>query len=372
MESYGELLKKTRKEKYLDFDTVSRETFISRDYIEALEDEKETAFPGESYLKGFLKNYAEYLGLNSERILQLYKSKALQESPVPLELTKKEHPKFLIPLIVSILSAILLAGAIVAIITINKRISNAKAEEAIKNAYVPKKYELTEAPLKEKLFVNDELVLGTKDGNIILKVAKTDGKFGLETPAAGIQMLELSETAELDVDGDGKAELIAYVEDLSTNGIDRGAQVDIRLKSAENVAIQSPDENSIMSTQQLSSEKKWIEILSDNRAYPFVLNATIRSETMFRYKMIPGSEPMNESFYASGEQLSLNVRNGIRIGIANGTSIGITIQANSRKYEKVFNNQDNFPGKNGEIVVKDIKWVKDTDGRYKLVVIDID
>lgn len=370
MESYGELLKKTRQEKYLDFDTISRETSITRNYLEALESESETAFPGDTYLKGFLKSYAEYLGLDTDRVMQLYRSKILQEAPVPVELTSHEPPKFLLPLIISVCSLLVISGIVICAVLIHNKIKAAEESEKAKS-YIPKVYVLTEDPLREKVFANDELEMGTADGNIRLKVATTDGKFGIETPSAGIQMVELSETSELDIDGDGKPELIVYVEDIGTNGIDRGAQVDIRLKSAENVAVVAPDESSIQKVEELPKGKKWTEILSDNRAYPFTLNATFRAETMLRYKMIPGSDPLNETFYSSGEQLSLTVKNGIRIGIANGNAVSIKIQANSRIYDKIFNGQD-FPGKQGEIIVKDLKWVKDTDGKYKLVVIEID
>jgi hypothetical protein len=29
-------------------------------------------------------------------------------------------------------------------------------------------------------------------------------------------------------------------------------------------------------------------------------------------------------------------------------------------------------GRPGQVLVQDIKWIKDTDGRYKLVVLDVD
>ena len=51
--------------------------------------------------------------------------------------------------------------------------------------------------------------------------------------------------------------------------------------------------------------------------------------------------------------------------------MNIKVQANSKIYDKIFNGQD-FPGTQGEIVVKDLKWIKDTDGKYKLVVIEVD
>ena len=110
MESYGALLKKAREEKKLDISDVERETSITRHYLEALENEDVSAFPGEPYLVGFLKNYATYLGLNGNDIIKLYHAIQLQQTPTPKELLEKHLPKFVIPLIV-ILSIAVVVGA---------------------------------------------------------------------------------------------------------------------------------------------------------------------------------------------------------------------------------------------------------------------
>ena len=77
MDSYGVLLKEAREAKNLDLDTVARETSIIRKYIEGLEEEDNSAFPGEAYLMGFLRNYSDYLGTDTETVLTLYKNKQL-------------------------------------------------------------------------------------------------------------------------------------------------------------------------------------------------------------------------------------------------------------------------------------------------------
>ena len=45
-------------------------------YIRALEDEAFEMLPSETYVKGFLRSYAEYLGLDGEEIVRRYKSEA--------------------------------------------------------------------------------------------------------------------------------------------------------------------------------------------------------------------------------------------------------------------------------------------------------
>ena len=101
MESYGEQLKRAREAKNLDLDTISRETSISAYYLEGLEAEDNGVFPGEAYMLGFLRNYADYLGLKSEVLLSLYRSKELQESPIPVGLIVRDKPGYFLPLLIT-------------------------------------------------------------------------------------------------------------------------------------------------------------------------------------------------------------------------------------------------------------------------------
>ena len=83
MESYGNLLRNARQVKNLDLDKISREISIERRYLEGLENEDNGVFPGEAYLTGFLRNYANYLDLDAEFLLKLYRNKQIQEAPLP-------------------------------------------------------------------------------------------------------------------------------------------------------------------------------------------------------------------------------------------------------------------------------------------------
>ena len=90
MESFGEILRTTRESKGIDIPKAERETSISKEYIIALETENVSAFPGEPYLIGFLRNYSEYLGLDSKNLISLYKAKMIQEAPIPEGLLKSK------------------------------------------------------------------------------------------------------------------------------------------------------------------------------------------------------------------------------------------------------------------------------------------
>ena len=83
MESFGKLLSEAREKKQLSYETVEAETKILKRYLEALEDEQLDVFSGETYILGFLRNYSDYLGCDTNHLISLYHAKILQETPVP-------------------------------------------------------------------------------------------------------------------------------------------------------------------------------------------------------------------------------------------------------------------------------------------------
>ena len=89
----GELLKEARLAKGYSVREVSEEIHIMSRYIDALERDDYSVFPGETYTTGFLTRYAEFLGLNPEDLLQQYRGVKLEYSETPLkELTEVTRP----------------------------------------------------------------------------------------------------------------------------------------------------------------------------------------------------------------------------------------------------------------------------------------
>ncbi|HOP28727.1 MAG TPA: DUF4115 domain-containing protein [Spirochaetota bacterium] len=89
MESIGEKLKQTRESKKLSLKDVSLETNLAPTFIEALEQEDFDKFPSETYILGFLKTYSEFLKIDADEMIQLYKGYKIGESQTPIEeLTK--------------------------------------------------------------------------------------------------------------------------------------------------------------------------------------------------------------------------------------------------------------------------------------------
>jgi cytoskeletal protein RodZ len=75
----GETLRQARLDKSVSLAEAARETRIRRSYLEALETEDVAALPPAVYARGFLRTYAEYLGLNAQAMLELYQPTARRE-----------------------------------------------------------------------------------------------------------------------------------------------------------------------------------------------------------------------------------------------------------------------------------------------------
>ncbi len=68
----GSSLRTAREQRKLDLADVEQVTHIRRKYLQALEDERFDVLPGEAYVKGFLRTYADQLGLDGQRFVEEY------------------------------------------------------------------------------------------------------------------------------------------------------------------------------------------------------------------------------------------------------------------------------------------------------------
>src|ERR1700749_2775236 len=71
----GNSLREARVRQGLDYPQVELATKIRAKYIRALEDEAFELLPSETYVKGFLRSYSEYLGLEGPLYVDDYNSR---------------------------------------------------------------------------------------------------------------------------------------------------------------------------------------------------------------------------------------------------------------------------------------------------------
>lgn len=69
MENIGNTLKQARLEKNISLEEIEKNTRIRKLYLEAIENEDWDVIPGTVYLRGFLRSYIKYLGLDEKEFL---------------------------------------------------------------------------------------------------------------------------------------------------------------------------------------------------------------------------------------------------------------------------------------------------------------
>src|ERR671917_1486785 len=71
----GERLREARMRQRVDVSEVERVTKIRAKYLRALESEEFDLLPGPTFVKTFLRTYAEYLDLDSRLLVEEYKQR---------------------------------------------------------------------------------------------------------------------------------------------------------------------------------------------------------------------------------------------------------------------------------------------------------
>ena len=85
MRKVGGILKNAREEKGLGFSEISEELKIQPKFLRALEEGNYKIFANRVHIKGFLKNYADFLGLNVSQILAFWRREYKDSAqPVPI------------------------------------------------------------------------------------------------------------------------------------------------------------------------------------------------------------------------------------------------------------------------------------------------
>jgi cytoskeleton protein RodZ len=113
----GNSLREARLRQGLDFPEIEQATKIRPKYLRALEDEQFDILPGQTYVKGFLRSYAEYLGLDGQLYVDEYNSRYIhvdEETPLRARSTSslgRAGPRFES-------SVVLMALAAIAILTL--------------------------------------------------------------------------------------------------------------------------------------------------------------------------------------------------------------------------------------------------------------
>lgn len=92
MTGLGDRLKEARKAKGYTLDDLQEITKIQKRYLSSIENEEFGTMPGSFYVRAFIKQYAEAVGLDADEMLSLYKGSAETAEVVEEEERQKVAP----------------------------------------------------------------------------------------------------------------------------------------------------------------------------------------------------------------------------------------------------------------------------------------
>lgn len=114
MKTAGEILTESRKSKNLTLEQAERETRIRKKVLKKLEDGDWTSLEP-TYIKGLLKNYANYLGLEEKKVLAFFRREYDEKKQTDgAKRLEKIRPRF--RLSPTLFTVILIAGLISAVV----------------------------------------------------------------------------------------------------------------------------------------------------------------------------------------------------------------------------------------------------------------
>lgn len=93
MTGIGAALREAREARGITYATAERETHIPRHHLQALEEERFEALHAAVYVRGFLRSYSQYLGLDSTELLALLPADAPPEDERLYPLSRLGHPR---------------------------------------------------------------------------------------------------------------------------------------------------------------------------------------------------------------------------------------------------------------------------------------
>jgi len=379
MESLGQKLRETREQHNFSIEQVARDTHISKQYLEALEQEDFSIIPGETYIIGFLRNYAEYLSLNPEELVALYKNIQIQEQPLPMtELLDRSRPKSSSRIIVvlAIILAVLGAGGyLIYRFVISPERQAAPQAAAAQEVSQPN----VRQPEGEELLFQDEAVTRWFDlddtigfplnGNTYrLQIVDIDRTLTIKVPGGTLDM-PIGQDRQLDVNGDGRNDLRILLNDLDATDVAKRANLSLYKITKATVpevaeAVEEVVEEVEEAVEEAVSEPIATEpsagattIISADTPAPFRVSISFRGYCLFRY--LVDNDIREERFFHKGESFSLDARNEVQLWISNAGVVRLMVAG--REIEV---------GRPGAVTTKQIRWSRDdADGQYALEVV---
>jgi len=356
VDSLGNKLKTAREERGLSFDYIASETNISTRYLQALEREEFSLFPGETYTCGFLKTYGEFLGLDTKELQSLYNSLKILEQPVPVERLLRDPsplPKIIKVAAIVLVILVVIGGVVFFIYSFPDR--NQGSPVMVRTAT---EYTLNATFLERRFYPGDSILVTQGDSTHRLVFASLGEAVTITTPRGPV-VLDLGQEVAIDLNNDGSEGLRIIASDFARNDAVSGALLRFEQVMAAHFSLPLEILPPGHEIPQL--------ILDSPNPFPFTLQAVFQGYCFFRYEVLferdrPGR---HEQYFQRTQELSIQAQNGIRLGISNAQAVRLQVVGGGWTIPFEV-------GVPGEVVVADLRWIRDEDNRFRLVLMRLE
>ena len=362
MDSVGAILKAAREEKKLPLNQVSSDTHILPSYIQAIEENRFPDLPGEAYCAGFIGTLARYYGLDSGRLVAMFrgipekeKAAPAPKHKAPVVKTEKRNKKLI--LLIAVILVIMGAAAWFIFAGTGDRDQEiapepvAQQEEPKANVYVMNEV------LFERSFNENDIVqvqLGESSSEI---VCKSIGSSVLLGTKGGNVLLSPSKEKLLDLNGNSKNDVKVTLKDVNPKAKTAIIRIDRALEAPvppplPTISIASKPESTIM------HDKGSVTLLASPVKRNFIMEVDFDGPCMFRYQS--DSNKSSEKYYKAGEQVRLEVADQVMVWLSNAGNAKLLI-----------GEAEITLGNKGDVTSEKIGWEEAADKSFNLSIVSM-
>jgi transcriptional regulator with XRE-family HTH domain len=394
MEQLGSIFKEARAKSNKTLDDASKETKIAKKYLLAIENEEFDVFPGETYLVGFMRNYAQFLGLDPDEIVLKYKDYKIQEQPAPIEQLTARPRNTRRYMVLAVIGAAILV-VVITLLAGGKREGERIAGKDKKPVEDKKKSPQDQKGAKVFVFEEEE-VIRNFDKNEIIEIPQKTGKYTIriddtaEKLSFSIGNMPFSASAdervEVDFDRDGRKDISLRVNELGEGSANITVKklfktdlVGSELKAVEKPGTgqasapaagkektAGPPEVVITKEEGLPASipvapKTGFQILTSYEKTGISTQIKGASPTYLGYSVDKG--PKKESVVKNGDQIDFTARDEVKLMVSNAQ--GVTLEINKVPVPL---------GERGQVAAKSVRWYRDAANKdlYYLILDNVE
>jgi cytoskeleton protein RodZ len=387
MDQLGPILKQARVEAGKTIDDAVRETKIARKYLLAIEEENFDIFPGETYLVGFLRNYAQFLGLDPNDIIHRYRDYKIQEQPAPIEqLTAK--PRGLRRNLYVLIVFLVVVSASLYFILSNRGGETTPREKRNKEGVAETTAESTN---KTFVFQEEEVIRNFNKSDVIdIPWAGYTYKISIDGIGESLEFsldqipfsLSTDERVEIDFNRDGRKDILIRANRLDTGSVNltlkrlfnsdlnelitgdggeeggQGGEAGFKGGSVTPEVVITREDDILASIPVVPDAG--FQILTSYEMTD--INATVEAVATAYFAYIVDDTEKQEQLLEKGENLSISAGKVLRVMVGNARGVHMTV-----------NDVTVALGGAGAVAAKVIRWYRDPENgdMYYLMMEDL-